>query len=48
MKHLLELMLESHPPGRLWILEQTRVRAAQDLANLSLRALMLLGPLVCH
>jgi hypothetical protein len=48
VKRMLELMLQCHPPGRLWIIGQTRSQAAQDVVNLSLRALMLFGPLLCH
>ena len=39
---------ESTPPGRLWIIGQTRSQAIQGVLNLSLRALMLLTPLLCQ
>ena len=45
---MLELVLQSHPPGRLWIIGQTRSQAAQDVLNLALRSLMLFVPLICH
>lgn len=48
VKRMLELMLQSQPPGRLWIIGQTRSQAMQDVVNISLRALMMFGPLLCH
>lgn len=44
---MLELMLQSHPPGRLWIIGETRSQAAQDVLNLALRSLMLFTPMAC-
>ncbi|MGJ7610688.1 hypothetical protein [Variovorax sp. GB4R4] len=43
---LLEL-LDSQPPGRMWIIGQTPSRALSDVLNVALRALMLFGPLTC-
>lgn len=47
VKRMLELMLHSQPPSRLWIIGQTRSQAAQDALNLALRSLMLFTPMAC-
>jgi hypothetical protein len=44
---MLELMLESQPPGRLWFVGRTPAGKAQDAINIAVRTLMLLVPLTC-
>jgi hypothetical protein len=48
VKRMLELILYSPPPGRLWFIGRTPAGKAQDALNLTLRATMLFGPLICH
>jgi hypothetical protein len=48
MVSLLLNLMHPHPPGRLWWVGQSPARKAQDVLNLSLRALMPFGPLACH
>lgn len=47
MTLLLEL-IDPQPPGRMWIIGRTLSGKVQDVLNLSLRALVLFGPLACH
>lgn len=43
----LDLIHPPHLPRRLWVIGQSPSRAAQDVASLLLRALLLFTPLAC-